>query len=237
MTIETITVSLDGTGVRATTTIPSPATKTATQTQPIGMDADGKLWTQPGGGSSGSGTDISLGVTGAAVGQLVKITEVDADGKPTAWAKLNRDWAVKETYPLKDMTFPAVISIPQDSDSMLTIAGTDITVDKNTNITFKMETAAQEGGYSGRFDFTQKMYAHGWGCGMAMVLLRQRDGISRFRMRRTGWNGGYNYNPWKESLESGEVGRNYYRITVDDATLLNPDTTANVVLYTRDALC
>ena len=217
--------------------IPHPETKTATQTQPIGVDADGKLWTQPGGGSSGGGTDISLGVTGAAVGQLVKITAVDADGKPTAWAKLNRDWAVKETYPLKDMTFPAVISIPQDSDSMLTIAGTDITVDGNTNIVFTMGTARAEGGYSTRFDFAQKMYAHSWGCGMAMVLLRQRDGIKRFRMRRTGWSHGYDYNPWEESLENGEDNRNYYRITVDDATLLNPDTTANVVLYTRDALC
>ena len=31
------------------------------------------------------GTDTSLGVTGAAVGQLIKIKAVDADGKPTAW--------------------------------------------------------------------------------------------------------------------------------------------------------
>ena len=236
-TVDTITVASDYTAVRTTTTIPSPATKSDAQTQPVGVDADGKLWTQPGGGSSGGGTDISLGVTGAAVGQLVKITAVDADGKPTAWAKLNRDWAVKETYPLKDMTFPAVISIPQDSDSMLTIAGTDITVDGNTNIVFTMGTARAEGGYSTRFDFAQKMYAHSWGCGMAMVLLRQRDGIKRFRMRRTGWSDGYNYNPWKESLEIGEDNRNYYRIIVNDATLLNPDTTANVVLYTRDALC
>ena len=29
--------------------IPHPETKTDTQTQPVGMDADGKLWTQPGG--------------------------------------------------------------------------------------------------------------------------------------------------------------------------------------------
>lgn len=31
------------------------------------------------------GTDISLNVTGAAVGQTIKVKAVDADGKPTAW--------------------------------------------------------------------------------------------------------------------------------------------------------
>ena len=32
-----------------------------------------------------SGTDISLNVTGATVGQTIKVKTVDADGKPTAW--------------------------------------------------------------------------------------------------------------------------------------------------------
>lgn len=43
----------------------------------------------PAGGSSGSGTDLSLGVTGATVGQIAKITAVDASGKPTAWAPVD----------------------------------------------------------------------------------------------------------------------------------------------------
>lgn len=33
----------------------------------------------------GSGTDISLGLTGASVGDIIKVKQVDADGKPTAW--------------------------------------------------------------------------------------------------------------------------------------------------------
>lgn len=33
----------------------------------------------------GSGTDLSLGVTGATVGQIAKITAVDVDGVPTKW--------------------------------------------------------------------------------------------------------------------------------------------------------
>ena len=36
-----------------------------------------------------SGTDISLGVTGATVGQTIKVKAVDADGKPTAWEAVN----------------------------------------------------------------------------------------------------------------------------------------------------
>ena len=35
------------------------------------------------------GSDPSLGLTGAAVGQIAKITSVDADGKPTAWSPVD----------------------------------------------------------------------------------------------------------------------------------------------------
>lgn len=38
-----------------------------------------------GGGSGGGATDLSLGITGAQIGQIAKITAVDTDGKPTAW--------------------------------------------------------------------------------------------------------------------------------------------------------
>lgn len=39
--------------------------------------------------SAGGGTDLSLGITGAQVGQIVKITEVDIEGKPTKWQAVN----------------------------------------------------------------------------------------------------------------------------------------------------
>ena len=35
------------------------------------------------------GTDISLGITGAAVGDIIKVKAVDASGKPTAWEAAN----------------------------------------------------------------------------------------------------------------------------------------------------
>lgn len=41
------------------------------------------------GAEGASGTDLSLGVTGATVGQIAKITAVDTNGVPTAWAPVD----------------------------------------------------------------------------------------------------------------------------------------------------
>ena len=38
---------------------------------------------------SGGGTDISLGLTSAAVGQIIKVKAIDESGKPTAWEAAN----------------------------------------------------------------------------------------------------------------------------------------------------
>lgn len=51
----------------------------ATDTQPVRIGTDGKLYTAPG------GTDISLGLTSAAVGQIIKVKAIDESGKPTEW--------------------------------------------------------------------------------------------------------------------------------------------------------
>lgn len=58
-----------------------PVAKTTAMTQGVGVSEDGKLYTAP----SGGGTDKSLGITSAKVGQIAKITAVDAQGKPTGW--------------------------------------------------------------------------------------------------------------------------------------------------------
>ena len=51
----------------------------AADTQPVRIGEDGKLYTAPG------DTDISLGLTSAAVGQTIKVKAIDKSGKPTAW--------------------------------------------------------------------------------------------------------------------------------------------------------
>ena len=40
-------------------------------------------------GEGGGGTDVSLGLTSAAVGQIIKVKAIDASGKPTAWEAAN----------------------------------------------------------------------------------------------------------------------------------------------------
>lgn len=54
----------------------------STDTQPVRIGGDGKLYTAPG---SGGGADISLGISGATAGQMAKIKTVNASGAPTAW--------------------------------------------------------------------------------------------------------------------------------------------------------
>ena len=49
-----------------------------------------------------SGTDISLNVTGATVGQTIKVKAVDADGKPTAWETV--DVAAGDTEVWEELT-------------------------------------------------------------------------------------------------------------------------------------
>lgn len=58
-----------------------PLAKTDAMTQGVGVDDEGALWTAAGSG----GTDISLGLTSAQVGQIIKVKAVDENGKPTQW--------------------------------------------------------------------------------------------------------------------------------------------------------
>ena len=53
---------------------------TADDTQPVRIDDSGKLVT-----AARGGTDISLGLTSASVGQTIKVKAVDESGKPTEW--------------------------------------------------------------------------------------------------------------------------------------------------------
>lgn len=56
-----------------------PVTVTEDMTQPVGVDAEGRLMTKPVSGCSG------ISVTGATVGQTIKIAAVDDNGVPTTW--------------------------------------------------------------------------------------------------------------------------------------------------------
>lgn len=69
---------------------------------------------------AGGGTDLALGITGATVGQIAKITAVDADGKPTAWTPVDMPSGGGETWKLiREITLDDaanVITIDQDEN-------------------------------------------------------------------------------------------------------------------------
>lgn len=79
-----------------------PVAKTTAMTQDVGVSEDGKLYTAP----SGGGTDKSLGITSATVGQIAKITAVDAAGKPTEWEPVDMPSVGTYTLPIAS---PAVL--------------------------------------------------------------------------------------------------------------------------------
>ena len=68
------------------------------------------------------GTDISLGVTGASVGDIVKVKAVDGTGKPTEWeaAKLTDEWVKigEYTWTAEDAasTSTKYLQFTQDAD-------------------------------------------------------------------------------------------------------------------------
>lgn len=60
--------------------------------------SEGLVFNMVGGG--GVGSDFSLGITGATVGQIAKITAVDETGKPTAWEPVDMPTGGGETWEL-----------------------------------------------------------------------------------------------------------------------------------------
>ena len=94
-------------------------------TPPITPDTAGKYLTNDGskaewGVPSGGGTDPSLGITGAQVGQIAKITAVDTNGKPTAWEPVDipsgggEKWRLVRTITLEENV--TAIDISEDNN-------------------------------------------------------------------------------------------------------------------------
>lgn len=69
---------------------------------------------------AGGGTDISLGITSAAVGDIVKVKAVDADGKPTEW----------EAAKAIDLTWKHIRDVTLTTDAIMA----SITTDENDNV-------------------------------------------------------------------------------------------------------
>lgn len=84
-----------------------------------GVDGEWQMMAQKG----ASGTDLSLGVIGATVGQIAKITAVDASGKPTAWEPVDMpsgggggsSWTVHTSTTIpEDVAYVQLDGLPED---------------------------------------------------------------------------------------------------------------------------
>lgn len=60
--------------------------------------------------ASSSGSDLSLGLTGATVGQIAKITSVDADGKPTEWEPVDLPSGVEKYELIQTVTITDAVN-------------------------------------------------------------------------------------------------------------------------------
>ena len=104
------------------TALPNPNALTFTGAVTGSYDGSAPLSVEiPSGG--GSGSDISLGLTGATVGQIAKITAVDDTGKPTAWEPVDMPSGGGER------TFEKVVEMTTAEDA----AVISISTDKNGN--------------------------------------------------------------------------------------------------------
>lgn len=93
-----------------------------------GVDGEWQLMAQKG----DSGTDLSLGVTGATVGQIAKISAVDANGVPTAWEPVDMPSGGGETWELINGT-----DMAEGAEEVIKIT---FSVDNNGN-TFSLRKA------------------------------------------------------------------------------------------------
>ena len=72
--------------------------------------------------SIGGGSDLSLGITGAQVGQIAKITAVDTNGKPTAWEPVDMPSGGETWEKIAEIVIPegadetTALTINKDSD-------------------------------------------------------------------------------------------------------------------------
>lgn len=104
------------------TKLPNPNALTFTGAVTGSYDGSAPLSVEiPSGG--GSGSDISLGLTGATAGQIAKITAVDSDGKPTAWSPVDMPTGGGETWEKI-----AEIVIPEGADE-----STALTINKDSD--------------------------------------------------------------------------------------------------------
>lgn len=144
---------------------------------------------ESGGGTSG-GSDPSLGITGATVGQIAKITAVNSAGKPTAWepVDIERDFELIATLDFSDEAMHEkykTVSYTLDNASEIILIGSALfceNASSQSTLAVKINGTAVSGGYlpvTGKTN--QGIYSY--------VIYRVIPGIGLFAVRTAGTTG------------------------------------------------
>ena len=165
---------------------PDIVTPTAESTDTQAASAKA-VWDMLGGGSSG--TDISLGVTGASVGDIIKVKAVDDSGKPTEWeaatAKLANPNALTFTGAVTgsyDGSAPLSVEIPSGGGGRTLELIADVTTAEETT----MISITQD---SDGNPFSIKSWA-----AYIYIPAHERDTAKPFYARGTSYGGGMTFN-------------------------------------------
>lgn len=125
-------------------------------------------------GSGGSGaTDLSLGMTSATVGQIAKITAVDADGKPTAWEAFDpAKWTkIGDTINVADAGLPVYIAMPNGYNDLL-VVGTAFVAESSKAVIISITLGA---GSYGRQRFAAfSIGTHAYGTSFRAMITDQK---------------------------------------------------------------
>ena len=193
----------------------------AADTQPVRIGGDGKLYTAAG------GTDISLGLTSAAVGQTVKVKAIDESGKPTAWEAAEMSGGEKDFELIANVTISEPVSsievnTPEGKSEFILFArGKWGTEPSNKRVGFKI---------NGRWNSSAYQISNAWRY-FKMRFIRLSGGYIWFEQQsnnmptggntdvsvETANNGGV-YEPWP-FLKDQEITKVSFSMIGDDGTL------------------
>lgn len=140
------------------------------------------------GKAAGSGSDISLGITSAAVGQTIKVKAVNAQGMPTAWeaadmATGEEQWKLNATYQYSDLQFPAAFDLSGAKEWIIVFSGFYADVNTNINIKFGISITYNNVRY-----FTFSIGTHSYG-NAGIIHYRERPTVGVIVDANLGFNG------------------------------------------------
>lgn len=124
--------------------------------------------------------DKALGLTNAAVGDIIKVKAVDDEGRPTEWEAEEVDlyeWVNLGEYNVADMVFPAYITLDDYTYGELSIKFESLIAEADTELYISIKffgDGENETGYGGYFGQTLPVGTHSWGR-RAVFTLRAMD--------------------------------------------------------------